>query len=208
MTISPGALLLYLGALGILWITPGPVWVALTARALAGGFASAWPLAVGVTLGDLLWALVAIFGLSWIVEQWDGFMTVMRYVAAGVFVVMGWLLIRHADAAPSPDGRLTRPGRSAGFMAGLAAILGNPKAVLFYMGVLPGFFDLRQVSGADIAVIGAASMTVPLLGNLALAAAVGRTRGILKSPQALRRINLTAGALLIVVGIVIGPFMP
>ena len=26
----------------------------------------------------------------------------------------------------------------AGFVAGLALILGNPKAILFYMGVLPG----------------------------------------------------------------------
>ena len=41
------------------------------------------------------------------------------------------------------DSRLTRPGRWAGFAAGVAAVIGNPKAILFYMGVLPGFFDLR-----------------------------------------------------------------
>ena len=35
-------------------------WVALTARALSGGFAAAWPLAVGVALGDLIWPLAAI----------------------------------------------------------------------------------------------------------------------------------------------------
>jgi uncharacterized glyoxalase superfamily protein PhnB len=40
-----------------LWIAPGPVWVALTARALSGGFAAAWPLAIGVTIGDLVWPL-------------------------------------------------------------------------------------------------------------------------------------------------------
>jgi threonine/homoserine/homoserine lactone efflux protein len=32
----------------------------------------------------------------------------------------------------------------AGFLAGLAAILANPKAILFYMGMLPGFFDLTR----------------------------------------------------------------
>ncbi len=204
MTLTPLSLTLYAGALGLLWLTPGPVWVALTARALTGGFASAWPLAVGVTLGDLVWPLVAIFGLSWIVDQWGAFMTVLRYVATAVFVVLGWLLIRHAGQPVSTDGRLTRPGRWAGFTAGVAAILGNPKAVLFYMGVLPGFFDLRHVTGPDIAVIAAASMTVPLMGNLALAAAVGRARSLLKSPEALRLINVTAGAMLIIVGVVIG----
>ncbi len=208
MTVSAEALVLYLGALVILWVTPGPVWVALTARALTGGFASAWPLAVGVTLGDLLWPLVAIFGLSWIVDQWGSFMAVLRWVAAGVFVVMGWLLIRHAGQPVSADSRLTRPGRWAGFSAGVAAILGNPKAVLFYMSVLPGFFDLRHVTPADVGVIAAASMTVPLIGNLALAGAVGRARRLLKSPAALRRINRTAGGLLIAVGLLIAALHP
>ncbi|MCC0062987.1 MAG: LysE family translocator [Defluviimonas sp.] len=204
MTISVLSLLFYLGAVGLLWLTPGPVWVAITARALSGGFASAWPLAVGVTLGDLLWPLVAIFGLSWITDQWAGFMTVLRYVAAGVFVAMGVLLIRHAGAQISTDSRLTRPGRMAGFLAGVAAILGNPKAVLFYMGVLPGFFDLRHVSLADIAAILAVSVAAPLAGNLLIAALVGQARGLLRSPSALRRLNLTAGSLLIAVGAAIG----
>ena len=203
MTLSAGAVLLYLGALGILWVTPGPVWVAITARALTGGFASAWPLALGVTLGDLVWPLVAIFGLSWIVDQWGAFMTVMRYVAAAIFVLMGGLLIRHAGQPVPTDGRLTRPGRWAGFSAGVAAILGNPKAILFYMGVLPGFFDLRHVTGPDIAVIAAASMTVPLVGNLFLAALVSQARGLLKSPRALWRMNVGAGGLLIAVGAMI-----
>ena len=204
MTLSAASVLLYLGAVGILWATPGPVWVAITARALTGGFAAAWPLAIGVTIGDLLWPLVAVFGLAWIVEQWGDFMTVMRYVAAAIFVIMGWLLIRHAGQPISTDSRLTRPGRWAGFMAGLAAILGNPKAILFYMGVLPGFFDLRHVTAPDIVVIAVASMSVPLIGNLIIAALVGRARGLLKSPGTLRRINISAGALLIAVGVVIG----
>ena len=204
MTLSAASVLLYLGAVGILWATPGPVWVAITARALTGGFAAAWPLAFGVTIGDLLWPLVAVFGLAWIVEQWGDFMTVMRYVAAAIFVIMGWLLIRHAGQPISTDSRLTRPGRWAGFMAGLAAILGNPKAILFYMGVLPGFFDLRHVTAPDIVVIAVVSMSVPLIGNLVIAALVGRARGLLKSPGTLRRINMSAGALLIAVGVVIG----
>ena len=48
MTISATDILFYAGALFILFLTPGPVWVALTARAMSGGFAAAWPLALGV----------------------------------------------------------------------------------------------------------------------------------------------------------------
>ncbi|MFU8882085.1 MAG: LysE family translocator [Rhodobacterales bacterium] len=203
MTASVTDLLLYAGAILILFLTPGPVWVALTARALSGGFASAWPLAVGVVLGDILWPMLAILGVAWIVSVFDGFMTVMRYVAAGMFLIMGVMLIRHAGTPIGSDSRLTRPGRWAGFMAGVAVIVGNPKAVLFYMGVLPGFFDLTGITVLDIAAIIAISCTVPLLGNLAMALSVDRARRLLTSPAGLRRVNIVAGVLLCLVGVVI-----
>lgn len=203
MTVTGWDLLLYAGALAALWAVPGPVWVALTARTMAGGFAAAWPLAVGVALGDLVWPLVAIFGLAWITQAYGGFLDALHWVAAVTFVGMGVLLIRKAGGIAAGDGRLTRPGRLAGFAVGVAAVAGNPKAVLFYMGVLPGFFDLTRVNAFDIAAIIALSVAIPLAGNLLLAASIDRARKLLTSPAALRRMNLIAGALMIAVGFVI-----
>ena len=205
MTITPYELLLYAGAVAILFLTPGPVWVALTARTLSGGFGSAFPLALGVVVGDALWPFLAILGVGWIVSVFAGFMTVLRCVATVIFIVMGVLIIRNAAKAITSDSRLTRPGMWAGFAAGVAVILGNPKAILFYMGVLPGFFDLSGLSRSDILAIVAVSMVVPLIGNFFFALFVDRARRLLTSPKALRRTNLTAGSLLILVGLVI-PF--
>ncbi|MDT8858012.1 LysE family translocator [Paracoccaceae bacterium Fryx2] len=201
MTVSAADLLFYAGALLVLFATPGPVWVALLARAMSGGFNAAWPLAVGVTVGDALWPLLAIFGLTWIVSQFASFMLVMHWVAAATFLVMGAMLIRHAGRGISADSRLTRPGLWAGFATGVAVVIGNPKAILFYMGVLPGFFDLSRVTAPDIAAIVALSVAIPLAGNLILAASIGRARRLLTSPAALRRANLIAGGLMMLVGV-------
>ncbi|MCY4178780.1 MAG: LysE family translocator [Litoreibacter sp.] len=203
MTITPFELLFYAGGLFILFLTPGPVWVALLSRAMSGGFNAAWPLAFGVVVGDVLWPLVAILGVTWLVDQVSWFMEVLRWVAVAMFVTMGILLIKNAEKTLSENSRLARPGMWAGFAAGLIVILANPKAVLFYMGVLPGFFDLTRVTALDIIAICAMSFLVPLLGNLALALSVDRVRSVLKSPNALKRINITSGVLLIGVGIAI-----
>lgn len=206
MTVSLTQLGLY--ALGMLamFLTPGPVWVALTARALAGGFGAAMPLAVGVALGDLMWPAAAIFGMTWVLTLYGGVLEALRWVAVGVFLVMGWLLLTRAARPPSADSRLTRPGAWAGFSAGVAVILANPKAILFYMGVMPGFFDMARLSGADVAVILAISAVIPMAGNLVMAAAIGKVRGLLRSPAALARVNRLSGGLLVAVGLAIAVF--
>lgn len=61
-----------------------------------------------------------------------------------VFLVMGVLLIRKPAGPIDADSRMTRPGVWAGFAVGVAAMINNPKAILFTMGVLPGFFDLSR----------------------------------------------------------------
>lgn len=203
MTISFHELLLYAGGMALLWLIPGPVWVALTARAMSGGFASAWPLAVGVALGDLIWPMAAVFGLSWILSVYGDFVQLMRWVAALTFAIMGLLLIRKVAGPIRADSRLTRPGKMAGFLTGVAAVIGNPKAILFYMSVLPGSFDLSQVNGVDIAAILAVSALVPMIGNIGLALFLDRARRILSSPESIRRINVISGTLLIGVGMAI-----
>ena len=205
MTITLHQLGLYALAMVGLWVIPGPVWVALTARALSGGMAGAWPLAVGVALGDLIWPFCAILGLAWVLSLYGDLLGLMRWIAAGVFVIMGVMLIRKPAERPGEDSRLTRPGLWAGFSVGVAAVIGNPKAILFYMGFLPGFFDLSRVTPADIAAILAVSAIIPMIGNLGLALFLDRARRLLSSPERLRQLNLVSGILLIGVGCVI-PF--
>ena len=206
MTVTFEQLALYAAAMAGLWIIPGPVWVALTARALSGGMAGAWPLAVGVALGDLIWPLCAILGLAWVLSLYGDALAVMRWIAALVFVVMGLLLFRAPAKTPGTDSRMTRPGLWAGFSVGMAAVIGNPKAILFYMGFLPGFFDLTRITAPDIAVILLISAVVPLIGNLGLALFLDRARRLLQSPRAIRRLNIASGVLLILVGVAI-PFV-
>jgi threonine/homoserine/homoserine lactone efflux protein len=69
MTLAFSDLALYAIAVFILFITPGPVWVALLARAMSGGFQAAWPLALGVAIGDAVWPVLAVLGVSWVVNE-------------------------------------------------------------------------------------------------------------------------------------------
>ena len=203
MTITFTEALLYAGAMVILFLTPGPVWVALMARSLSHGMRGALPLALGVVIGDFTWPFIALLSIQELSGLYAEMLVWLRYSAASIFWLMGARLIRTASRPISTQNKLTRPGFVAGFLAGLLVIIGNPKAILFYMGVLPGFFDLSSITLPDIIGIALISSLLPFTGNLLLAAWLGRIRNVLSSPKSLTRLNHASGVLLIIVGVVI-----
>lgn len=200
ITLSLSEIGLYSFPLLLLFITPGPVWVALIARSLKSGFAGAWPLALGVAIGDLCWPALALLSLGQIVSLHGDLIFWLRYIAVAVFVGMGIGLYLAPVHPLQAESKLTKEGVLAGFLAGLMVIIGNPKAMLFYIGILPGFFDVSRLQIADIAVIALISALAPFTGNLILGLAVGRARQLISSVSARRRLNQGSGIILIAVG--------
>lgn len=201
MSLSLTDLFLYAFALFILFLTPGPVWAALTARCLQGGFAAGWPLALGVAVGDSFWPLLALLTLAQFAQIYAELLTGLKFLAVAVFFGLGVQLIRAPVVQPVAAGRLTRPGVLTGFFAGVLVILGNPKAILFYLGILPGFFDIDSLTTADITAVVLCSALVPFAGNLLFITAVNKARTWLTSDSARRRLNLATGLILIAVGL-------
>ena len=206
MTLTPAQILPYAAALAVLAATPGPVVAALIARSATGGVRAAVPLAAGVAVGDILWPLLAMFGIGVVSGGWASFLVVLRYAGAVILVIMGVQLVRRADAAALAvtSGGLGRESGWAAFSAGLLVIAGNPKAILFYMGVLPGFFDFRTLTPLDMALICAVSVAVPFFGNLAWAALFASARHWLADPKAMKITHIAAGLALVGVGVAIG----
>jgi threonine/homoserine/homoserine lactone efflux protein len=156
-------------------------------------------------VGDVLWPLLAMHGIGVAAGIWADALVVLRYNGAAILVWMGVNLVRHAEAAAvrATAGGLARESGWAGFSAGLLVIAGNPKAILFYMGVLPGFFPMGRLTASDIAVICIVSVLIPFVGNLAWAAVFARARVLLADPVAMRLLHVGAGLALVAVGVAI-----
>ena len=88
MTLNLQQLILYSGALVILFLTPGPVWVALIARTVSGGMKAGFPLALGVSLGDMLWPFIVFFGLGLLISLYTDILALIRYFAVIVLILM------------------------------------------------------------------------------------------------------------------------
>ncbi len=186
------------GALFLLAVSPGPGVFATTARALASGFRRAALLAAGMVLGDLIFLLLAIYGLAAVAEVLGDFFAVVRFAGAGYLL---WLGYRLWTVRPSgtPAGR--PPWIRTDFLSGLVITLGNPKVILFYLGFLPTFLDLGHLSGAEVLL--AVTIVVAVLGSVLLgyALAASRVSRHLRSPRSMRNLNRASGTAMIGVGL-------
>ena len=95
--------------------------------------------------------------------------------------------------------QLTRAGFLPEYSAGLLVIIGNPKAILFYIGVMPGFFDVTCVTTLDILAVGLVLASVPFCGNVILAVMLDRASLLIASQNARRRLNIVTGVVLFIV---------
>ena len=203
MAITSPQLILYFGALVILFLTPGPVWIAIIARAVSGGTKSALALTLGVSLGDLLWPIIVFLGLGFLISVYADILILIRYLAALILAIMGLQIILTTQKKLSPNETLTKSGFLAGFSAGFIAVTANPKAALFYLTLLPGFFDFTKIGPLDLAVISVVSFSVPMIGNVLMILFLSRVRNFISSPNSIRVTNVVSGILLIIVGLII-----
>ena len=204
MTISITELSLYFAALVILFLTPGPVWIAIIARTVSGGAKSAFSLTLGVSLGDMLWPIIVFFGLGFLISIYADIFTLIRYLAALILSIMGLAIIWRANKGVETNEKLTGAGFFSGFLAGFIAITANPKAALFYLTLLPGFFNFADLAIMDLIVICLTSFSVPMIGNIFLILFLSRVREFISSSKSLFIMNITAGISLIVVSVLIG----
>ena len=204
MTITNGQLTLYFGALILLFLTPGPVWIALIARTVSGGAQSGLSLALGVSLGDMLWPFVVFFGLGFLISLYSDILILIRYVAAIILILMGIQVILTRKRELTVSNRLTKSGFMAGFTAGFIAVTANPKASLFYLTLLPSFFNFGAINLIDIIIISMISFFVPMIGNLLMIIFITKVRNFLSSPSAVQLTNIVSGTLLVFVGMIIG----
>lgn len=79
--------------------------------------------------------------------------------------------------------------------------LGNPKVIAFYLGFLPAFVAVGQLSGGTVATVAAATACVVGGVLLAYARAAASARHFLTSPRRVRAMNRVAGTAMVGSGV-------
>lgn len=193
--------------IGIVVSAPvGPVNLMAIQRAFKFGFVTGLSAGIGAVLADTIYAAIAAFGISAIAHFLSGHHAAIQFVGGILLIGFGWMTIRTHPHLDTTDGQRAEKGTGLlpTLLAAFAMTLTNPGAVLGFLAIFGSLGSLTPESddyvGAIMLVAGVAAGALAWWAGVS--ALVTRLRGRMND-RWLDHINLAAGGLLLVFGVVI-----
>ncbi|HEX4027863.1 MAG TPA: LysE family translocator [Rhizomicrobium sp.] len=185
--------LLYCGLYAVAIAVPGPGVIAIVARALGSGFRSVIPGTFGILAGDLCLMTLSAFGLA-LVAQAMGHLFLVVKIAGGLYLF--YLAYKYWTAKVEDEGEVVPQSAGRGFLAYLGLTLSNPKAIAFFVALLPVAVNPRELNAVGYLQLCAATFVLIPAITLGYAALASRLSRLVASRKARRRINKGAGAVM------------
>ncbi len=183
-------------------LSPGPDTLLILRATLNGGQSHGLAALVGVQIGLLGHFAAAVFGISLLVMAVPLALQAIALAGALYLCWLGYRNIREAigrqaNSAAAPDGSLVRRFRGgAVWRDALLTNLLNPKVILLFMALMPGFVapePERASVPVQLALLGATIIFINIVWQGSLVLAAVRARPWLERPSVQRGLALAAG---------------
>jgi threonine/homoserine/homoserine lactone efflux protein len=130
----------------LLALTPGPAVLLVIAQGMKHGFSSSARGSLGVLTGNAMYFVLSAFGLNAILLASATLFTIIKYAGAAYLIYLGLQMIfAKAEPATAETADQTPPKNSFKlFTQGVITQLSNPRAIVFFTGLLPQFIATEE----------------------------------------------------------------
>lgn len=175
-------------------ITPGPAVAMVMSRGASVGLVRTLPFIAGLVIGDLLLFCMALLGLATLAKSYLTLFFLIKWIG-----VCYLLYLAYAAWTAKPTTTDIAPSGGTGvrsFVLALFLPLGNPKAVGFYVALLPAFMDVETLSLASAISFSVAIVTIWSLVLIFYTYLADQGRRYLRETDAMKWLNRgAAGAM-------------
>lgn len=190
-------------AMVVLAASPGPGVFATVARSLSSGFRPALAVISGIVIGDIVYLMFAVLGLSIIAQSLGKFFIIVK-IGGGIYLFcLGLKMWAFKPSFDTENALCENQSFTGNLIAGLLITLSNPKVILFYCGFLPTFIDLSILNPADVVLIVCVVSFVLSAVLIAYAYLASRARKLISSTSAVKKLNRSAGGVMMATGILV-----
>ena len=199
MTLTSTNYILYLAAVLLLIVTPGPTMLMTLTNAVNHGPWRALASLSGSLTAAFMMMILSALGLGAVLAASEAAFTALKVAGAAYLVWLGVRTFRGGAGLPAGEGN-DPPRRGSLYVQGLLVGASNPKALLFFAAFFPQFIDPAAPFVPQFLVL---SLTFVLGDFLILGLAafgVGRVNPWLRQPRVVGAVNRACGGLFTVMG--------
>jgi threonine/homoserine/homoserine lactone efflux protein len=199
-----GSFLTFLGVSILVIVTPGPD-TALTIRnSVRGGRLGGIGTALGVSTGQLIWAVATSVGLVAVLLASEPVFRAVRLAGALYLIWLGLQSLRAAlwtrGSRPLSEISGAPLSARAAFVQGIVNNLGNPKMAVFFASVLPQFTAPGQGMGSALVLLGFVFSVMTLAWLTTYAVVIATAGRLLRVSRVQRSIEAVSGVVLVGLG--------
>lgn len=160
MIIDPAVILPFLAAVTLIELTPGPNMGYLAALSASEGRTAGFKAVLGITLGLAFYMVLAVAGVAELIADAPLIYHALRWAGVFYLLYLAWEAWRGArETSPGH----VREGSEAPFWRGLIANLLNPKALVFYVALLPSFVAADRPFWVQALILGHVHLAVSVI---------------------------------------------
>ncbi len=191
--------LLYVAAVALLIVTPGPTMLMCMTNAINHGPRRAMTSVAGAVTAVLCVMLLSAMGLGALLAASETAFTTAKLVGAAYLVWLGIKTFR-SNTALSVDGEAGGQRTRSFYLQGLLVGASNPKAILFFAAFFPQFLNPAQPMAPQFAILALTFMAFEFTVLTLCALGVARIVPLLKSSGPVKWINRICGGLFTLMG--------
>jgi homoserine/homoserine lactone efflux protein len=154
--------LLFLVMETALSLSPGPAVFYVVSQGVRGAVRRSLPAAAGIISANAIYFALSATSLGAIIAASARFFTIAKWVGAAYLIYLGVKALWAAGSSHAVDLGDTAPAepgdRRRVYLGALTLQLANPKALLFFLALLPQFIDPNQPVVGQMLILAATSM--------------------------------------------------
>jgi len=129
----------------LLGLSPGPGAFAIISKSLSDGFNKSLFIIFGIMFAHVIYVLITIYGLDYITKTFENIFLFIKYFGGLYLIFLAYKLWNKNIKFKETSTNINNTNK-ANFLTGCLIAFSNPKAIVFYVGFLPAFINLKTLT--------------------------------------------------------------
>jgi threonine/homoserine/homoserine lactone efflux protein len=186
----------------VLSIVPGPSVFLVIVRSMTSNLSQGLITIGGIVFANIIFILLVVYGVGALVASMDGLYAIIKFAGSAYLFWLGIKLLR-VKVKKTEIEQVEESSWNDNFIAGFIVTISAPRAILFYVSLLPNVIDLTKARVPDVLLLMLIATVAVGGAKLPYALLAYRSSLFLQEEKPKRVMNLLAGVVMILIGSVV-----